>query len=71
MDETLKLLAAAAEEAELSSGVGIGLIVSAERMLGVMDAEKLASVAKRGAECLRICGRSAVIGFGLHGSEEG
>lgn len=71
MDETLKLLVDAAGEAELLTGVGIGFVLSVERQLGVGEAEELAHVAKRGAECLRICGRPAVVGLGLHGPEEG
>jgi adenosine deaminase len=71
LDATLKLLADAASEAEMSTGVGIGYVISVERHLSVEEAEELALVAKRGAECLRICGRPAVVGFGLHGPEEG
>jgi len=71
MDETLQLLAEAAEEAELSTGVGIGYVLSVERNLSAKEAEELAMVAKRGAKRLSICGRPAVIGFGLHGPEEG
>ena len=69
--ECLRLLAEAAEEAERSTGVGIGIVVSVERHLGVEEAEKLAHIAKRGAESLQICGRPAILGLGLHGPEEG
>jgi adenosine deaminase len=69
--ECLRLLAEAAEEAEQATGVGIGLVVSVERHLGVEEAEKLAHIAKRGAESIKICGRPAICGFGLHGPEEG
>jgi len=71
MDETLQLLVKAAEEAELSTGVGIGYVLSVERQLSVEAAEQLAKVAIRGAEEFTIRGRPAVVGFGLHGPEEG
>ena len=71
MDETLKLLASAAEEAEIATGVGIGYVLSIERQLSLKEAEELAKVARRGAESLTVCGRPAVCGFGLHGPEEG
>ncbi len=71
MDATLRLLVTAAEEAELSTGVGIGYVLSVERQLSVDAAEELAKVARYGAESFKICGRPAVVGFGLHGPEEG
>mmetsp|Transcript_15880 Transcript_15880/g.18327 ORF Transcript_15880/g.18327 Transcript_15880/m.18327 type:complete len:380 (+) Transcript_15880:106-1245(+) len=81
MFQTLKLLVDSAEEAELKTGVSIGLVISVERQLGVVEAKKLAFLTKLavrgdgggggGKEALMICGRPAVIGFGLHGPEEG
>ena len=69
--ETLKLLVDAAEEAEKVTSVGIGYVISVERHLSLEEAKKLAEIAKKGAENLRICGRAALVGFGLHGPEEG
>jgi adenosine deaminase len=60
--ETLKLLAEAAEKTEKETGVGIGLVVSIERQLGVMEAEKLARLVQRSTTELKICGRPAVVG---------
>jgi adenosine deaminase len=60
--ETLKLLAEAAEETERKTGVGIGLVVSIERQLGVVEAEKLARLVQRATAELEICGRPAVVG---------
>jgi adenosine deaminase len=69
--ETLKLLAEAAEEAEKATGVGLGLVVSIERQLGVEAAETLARLVQKATSELTICGRRAVVGFGVHGPEEG
>mmetsp|Transcript_8941 Transcript_8941/g.21832 ORF Transcript_8941/g.21832 Transcript_8941/m.21832 type:complete len:389 (+) Transcript_8941:38-1204(+) len=69
--QTLKLLAESAEEAELETGVGIGLIVSIERDRGPAEAENLANVVQKAFSELSIRGRPAVVGFGLHGTEEG
>ena len=72
-EEALRLLCRAAEEAEKTTGVGIGYIVSAERMLPVVEAEELAKIVKkaRSDDSMTICGRPGIIAFGLHGPEEG
>lgn len=95
---TLHVLAAAAEAAEVATGVGFGFIISIERQLGVYAAEQLANIVAQqtqpqpqpqatatataaGTEeestpspsllpLLQICGRPAIVGFGLHGPEE-
>jgi len=69
--QTLALLAKAAEKAEQTTGVGIALIVSIERQLGTKAAEDLAALVQKATGELTICGRQAVVGFGLHGPEEG
>ena len=71
--ETLRVLCRAAEEAEKATGVGIGYIVAAERIFPVSQAEELAELVRKAAtdESMRICGRPGIIGFGLHGNEEG
>lgn len=69
-EATLRLLAEAAERAETKTGVGIGFIVSIERQLGVAEAEDLARVVLK-SKHLTIHERPAIIGFGLHGPEEG
>mmetsp|Transcript_22738 Transcript_22738/g.56324 ORF Transcript_22738/g.56324 Transcript_22738/m.56324 type:complete len:348 (-) Transcript_22738:1426-2469(-) len=68
---TLQLLAKAAETTEISTGVGIGLIVSIERQLGTDAAEDLARLVQQASNGITICGRPAVVGFGCHGPEEG
>ena len=71
--ETLRVLCRAAEEAEKATGVGIGYIVAAERIFPVSQAEELAEIVRKSAtdDSMRICGRPGIIGFGLHGNEEG
>ena len=69
--ETLKLLAEAAQNAETLTGVGIGLVVSIERQLGTNASKDLARLVQRAASKITICDRPAVVGFGLHGPEEG
>lgn len=70
--ETIRLLARAAETAETMTGVGMGLVVSIERQLGLSEAESLAqAVIQCKEENLTIHGRPAIVGFGLHGPEEG
>ena len=71
--ETLRLLMRAAEVAEEVTGVGMGFVVAAERMFPVEQAEELACMVRDcvDEEDMRICGRRGIIGFGLHGSEEG
>lgn len=69
--ETLKLLAQAAATAETVTGVGIGLIVSIERQLGKEAAEELARLVHKANDEIAICKRQAIVGFGLHGPEEG
>jgi len=71
--ETLRVLCRAAAAAEKATGVGIGYIVAAERILPVSQAEELAEVVRMSAtdDSMRICGRRGIIGFGLHGNEEG
>jgi adenosine deaminase len=71
MAATLGIIAKAAEVAEKETGVGIGLVLSVERQLGVDGALELAHLARRGTKEWKICGRNAVVGFGLHGPEEG
>ena len=70
---TLRVLCRAAEEAEKATGVGIGYIVAAERIFPVSQAEELAEIVRKSVtdDSMRICGRPGIIGFGLHGNEEG
>lgn len=68
---TLKLLAAAAEATETTIGVGVGLVISIERQLGTDAAEALARLVQEASKTITICNRPAVVGFGLHGPEEG
>ena len=69
--QTLQLLAKAAEAAEQATGVGMALIVSIERQLGTEAAEDLAKLVRQATDEITICGRQAIVGFGLHGPEEG
>lgn len=69
-EATLQRLAEAAEQAETKTGVGIGFIISIERQLGIPEAENLAQVVLKSRQ-LTIHKRPAIIGFGLHGPEEG
>ncbi len=69
--KTLQLLASAAEAAETTAGVGMAWIVSIERQLGTKAAEDLAKLVQQATNELTICGRPAIVGFGLHGPEEG
>jgi len=67
----LEIIARAASSAEEQTGVGIGLVLSVERHLGTGPALELAHLARRSEKEWKICGRNAVVGFGLHGPEEG
>lgn len=71
MENTLRVLVDAASVAEKETGVFINYVVSVERHLEVGEAMKLAHLARKGAESMEINGRPAVVGFGLHGPEEG
>jgi len=73
LEKTLRMLMAAAENAEDLTGVAIGFIVSAERHLPIARADKLASTVRNLVEsgAAKIKGRPAIIGFGLHGAEAG
>mmetsp|Transcript_27206 Transcript_27206/g.49384 ORF Transcript_27206/g.49384 Transcript_27206/m.49384 type:complete len:317 (+) Transcript_27206:194-1144(+) len=71
MEDTLRVLVDAASIAERDTGVMINYVVSVERHLGTDDAMKLAHLARKGATGMKINGRPAVVGFGLHGPEEG
>jgi len=71
---TLELLCAAAASAELSTGVGIGFIVAAERQCDPKEAEMLARGLQEALSvpgAAMISGRQGVVGFGLHGAEAG
>ena len=70
-ENTLRELVEAARLAEDETGVVLGYIISAERQLCTDAAVDLARLARRGAEDMKINGRPAVVGFGLHGPEEG
>jgi adenosine deaminase len=72
-EETLRLLIGAAEAAEKATGVGMGFIVAAERNFPPADAERLAGIVRKCAadDSMKINGRQGIIGFGLHGKEEG
>ena len=72
-EKTLRVLCRAAEEAEMATGVGIGYIVAAERIFPASHAEELAEVVRKAAtdDSMRICGRRGIVGYGLHGNEEG
>lgn len=70
-ENTLRVLVEAARLAEDETGVVLGYIISAERQLCPDAAVDLARLARRGAEDMNINGRPAVVGFGLHGPEEG
>mmetsp|Transcript_12986 Transcript_12986/g.38145 ORF Transcript_12986/g.38145 Transcript_12986/m.38145 type:complete len:348 (-) Transcript_12986:178-1221(-) len=72
-EETLRLLVKAASAAEKATGVAMGFIVAAERMFPPSQAEELAALVRKCAmsDDMKICGRQAIIGFGLHGKEEG
>lgn len=73
LEAVFKLLLRAAEAAEDATGVGIGFIVSAERNLAVEESAKMAEVVRslvEGGSAL-IRGRLGIVGFGLHGNEEG
>jgi adenosine deaminase len=74
MLECLKLIMRAATEAEIKTGVGIGLIVSAERMLDLFPMELADELAKAVATLVSegeaiINGHIGIVGFGLHGDE--
>ncbi|CAE7028278.1 unnamed protein product [Symbiodinium microadriaticum] len=73
LEKTLRMLMAAAENAEDLTGVAMGFIVSAERHLPIARADKLASTVRNLVEsgAANIKGRPAIIGFGLHGAEAG
>mmetsp|Transcript_108246 Transcript_108246/g.191726 ORF Transcript_108246/g.191726 Transcript_108246/m.191726 type:complete len:371 (+) Transcript_108246:34-1146(+) len=70
---TLSILLRAAADAEEKTGVAIGYIVSAERMLPPEEAEKMAEVVRdlvlEGKSTIN--GRPGIIGFGLHADETG
>jgi len=68
-EATLRLLAEAVEQAETATGVGMGIVVSIERQLGIEEGEKLAQVVLQ-SKGLTVHGRPAIIGLGLHGPEE-
>jgi adenosine deaminase len=74
MIECLKLIMRAATKAEVDTGVGIGLIVSAERMLDMFPME-VANELARAVDTLvtegeaSINGHLGIVGFGLHGDE--
>lgn len=70
MENTLRVLADAASNAENDTGVVLNYVVSVERQLGVDNAMELAHLARKGALEMQINGRPAVVGFGLHGPEE-
>lgn len=70
MEATLELLTKAAERAEEETNVGIGWVLSVERQLGIAPAVELAHLALKGKK-MTIGNRPAVVGFGLHGPEEG
>ena len=72
-EQTLRLLMSAADVAEKATGVGIGYVVAAERIFPSANAEALARIVRKAAadESMRICGRQGIVGFGLHGKEEG
>lgn len=69
IESTLHILAEAATIAEQSTGVGIGFIISAERHFPLEEAQQLANIVQNNQD--QICGRPAIVGFGLHGQEEG
>eukprot|EP00933_Yihiella_yeosuensis_P041147 TRINITY_DN35579_c0_g1_i1.p1 TRINITY_DN35579_c0_g1~~TRINITY_DN35579_c0_g1_i1.p1 ORF type:complete len:361 (-),score=84.81 TRINITY_DN35579_c0_g1_i1:315-1397(-) len=73
LEQTMKILLKAAEAAEDSTGVGIGLIPAAERHLPPADAETLAhavaNLVKRGEAMVK--DRLGIVGFGLHSAEPG
>lgn len=74
MKECLKLLLRAAAAAETSTGVGIGMIVSAERMQDFFPMAVSDELAKTVAELVAegeagINGHAGIVGFGLHGDE--
>lgn len=69
--KTLQVLAEAAARAETETGVKMGFVVSVERQLGVAEAEELANLVREVHPDLTIHGRPAIVGFGLHGPEEG
>mmetsp|Transcript_1264 Transcript_1264/g.1929 ORF Transcript_1264/g.1929 Transcript_1264/m.1929 type:complete len:360 (-) Transcript_1264:38-1117(-) len=70
MEATLEILVRAAERAQEETNVGIGWVISVERQLGIVPAVELAHLALKGKK-LMIGDRSAIVGFGLHGPEEG
>ena len=70
-EKTLQVLAEAAARAETETGVTLGFVVSVERQLGVAEAEDLANLVLDVSQDLTIHGRPAILGFGLHGPEEG
>ena len=70
-EAALRELVEAARLAEDGTGVVLGYVISAERQLGPGAASDLARLARRGAEDMSVNGRPAVVGFGLHGPEEG
>lgn len=71
--ETLRIVMRAAEKAEQVTGVGMGFVVAVERMFPVEQAEELAHLVRTCVDDddMKICGRRGIVGFGLHGSEEG
>lgn len=71
MERTLNVLVDAASIAERETGVLLGFVISVERQLGVEEAMKLAHLANKASKTMKINERDAIVGFGLHGPEEG
>uniref|UniRef100_A0A7S2EI49 Adenosine deaminase domain-containing protein n=1 Tax=Ditylum brightwellii TaxID=49249 RepID=A0A7S2EI49_9STRA len=77
IEAALRVLAEAAEKAESETNVGIGFILAVERHFPVSQAEMMANIVHKvtitdeESRRIQIFGRPAIVGFGLHGPEEG